>query len=167
MSRVAFDSTKQPLDDVLKKARDGLLQLPDFQRGWVWDDEGLRALLASISRSFPVGTLMTLQTGGEVHFKPRLIQGAPNENAKVVPDALLLDGQQRVTSLYQTTMQPKVVETLNAKKQRIKRFYYIDMAMALDDTADRMEAIVDIQESKVETRNFGKEVIRNLVTEKF
>jgi uncharacterized protein with ParB-like and HNH nuclease domain len=103
MPRVEFDSTKKPLEDLLKSARDGTLQLPDFQRGWVWDDEALRSLLASISRSFPVGALMTLQTGGEVRFKPRLIEGAPTKNENVRPDALLLDGQQRITSLFQTT----------------------------------------------------------------
>ena len=67
MSRVSFDSTKLPLDEILKKASSGLLQLPDFQRSWVWDDRrGLRALLASVSRlSFPVGALMTPQTGGD------------------------------------------------------------------------------------------------------
>ena len=165
MPRVEFDSTKKPLDELLKKARDGLLQLPDFQRGWVWDDEGLRGLLTSISRSFPVGALMTLQSGGEVRFKPRLIEGSPSENAKIAPDALLLDGQQRVTSLYQTTMRRTVVETINTKKQKIKRFYYIDMAKALDDAVDRAEAIVGIQESKLETRNFGREIVRDLSTE--
>ena len=71
MTRVSFDSTKKPLEELLKQAHAGQLQLPDFQRSWVWKDDGLRALLASVSRSFPVGTLMTLQTGGEV-FKPRL-----------------------------------------------------------------------------------------------
>ena len=167
MSRVEFDSTKKPLDELLKKARDGLLQLPDFQRGWVWDDEGLRALLTSISRSFPVGALMTLQSGGEVRFKPRLVEGAPVENANVSPEALLLDGQQRITSLYQTTMRRGVVETLNTKKQKIKRFYYIDMAKALDENSDRSEAIVGIQESKIETRHFGKEIVRDLSSEQF
>ncbi|MGJ0510609.1 MAG: GmrSD restriction endonuclease domain-containing protein [Methylocystis sp.] len=165
MSRVEFDSTKKPLDDLLKKARDGLLQLPDFQRGWVWDDEGLKGLLASISRSFPVGAIMTLQTGGEVRFKPRLVEGAPNESANVVPESLILDGQQRITSLYQTTMRREVVETSNSKKQRIKRFFYIDMAKALDDSVDRAEAIIGIPENKTETRNFGKEVVRDLSTE--
>jgi hypothetical protein len=40
MNRVEFDSTKKPLDELLRKARDGLIQLPDFQRGWVWDERG-------------------------------------------------------------------------------------------------------------------------------
>ena len=47
---------------------------------------------------------MTLQTGGEVRFKPRTIEGAPDASCKVMPESLLLDGQQRITSLYQTTV---------------------------------------------------------------
>ncbi len=162
MARVEFDSTKKPLDDLLKRGRDGQIQLPDFQRGWVWDDEGLRSLLASVSRSFPVGALMTLQAGGEVRFKPRMIEGAPELDKPITPESLLLDGQQRITSLYQTTMRQAVVETINAKKQKIRRFYYIDMAKALDDTADRFDAIIGIPENRIETRNFGKEVVRDL-----
>ena len=162
MARVEFDSTKKPLDDLLKRARDGQVQLPDFQRGWVWDDEGLRSLLASISRSFPVGAVMTLQTGGEVRFKPRIIEGAPEASSKVMPESLLLDGQQRITSLYQTTMRQAVVDTMNSKKQKIKRFYYIDMNAALDETADRFDAIIGMPENRIETRNFGKEIVRDL-----
>lgn len=110
---------------------------------------------------------MTLQSGGEVRFKPRLIEGAPVENAKAQPEALLLDGQQRMTSLYQTTMRREVVETINAKKQKIKRFYYIDMGKALDESADRFDAIVGVQESKLEMRNFGKEIVRDLSTREY
>jgi uncharacterized protein with ParB-like and HNH nuclease domain len=161
MARVEFDSTKKPLDDLLKKARDGLLQLPDFQRGWVWEDEGLRSLLASISRSFPVGAVMTLQSGGEVRFKPRTIEGAPTPSQSVAPESLLLDGQQRITSLYQTTMRQEVVDTINNQKRKIKRFYYIDMAKALDDGIDRFEAILGLPENKIE-KNFGKEIVRDL-----
>lgn len=165
MARVEFDSTKKPLDDLLKRARDGLIQLPDFQRGWVWDDEGLRGLLASISRSFPVGAIMTLQAGGEVKFKPRRIEGAPEGSSGISPESLLLDGQQRLTSLYQTTMRKEVVETINTKKQKIKRFYYIDMAKALEEGADRTEAFLGLPESKIETRNFGRDIVLDLRTE--
>ena len=74
MNRVEFEGTKRSLEDVLRKARDGIIQLPDFQRGWVWDDEGLRSVLASVSQSFPIGALMTLQAGGDVNFKPRPVE---------------------------------------------------------------------------------------------
>jgi uncharacterized protein with ParB-like and HNH nuclease domain len=35
-----FDSTKESLQDLLKGIKSSKTQLPDFQHGWVWDDEG-------------------------------------------------------------------------------------------------------------------------------
>ena len=43
----AFDSTKTRLADLMKDIVQGKIQLPDFQRGWVWDDEHIRSLLTS------------------------------------------------------------------------------------------------------------------------
>ena len=163
MTRVSFDSTKKPLEELLKQAHAGTLQLPDFQRSWVWRDDSLRALLASVSRSFPVGTLMTLQTGGDVNFKPRPIEGAPSAAAAIAPDALVLDGQQRITSLYQLTMRQEVVATRDAKKQPIRRWYYIDMRAALDPLVDREAAIIGVREDRTELRGF--EVVRDLSTQ--
>ena len=57
-----FDSTKRRLADLLREITEGKIQLPDFQRGWVWDDEHIRSLLTSIARSFPIGAVMLLQT---------------------------------------------------------------------------------------------------------
>ena len=53
MIGASFDSTKTSLQELLAHARTGHLQLPDFQRGWVWDDEHIKSLLASVSVSFP------------------------------------------------------------------------------------------------------------------
>jgi uncharacterized protein with ParB-like and HNH nuclease domain len=61
-----FDSTKEGLLDLLKSIRKGEIQLPDFQRGWVWDDEHVRSLLASLSLAYPIGAVMMLQTGNEL-----------------------------------------------------------------------------------------------------
>lgn len=162
MTRVSFDSTKKPLEELLKQAHTGMIQLPDFQRSWVWKDDGLRALLASVSRSFPVGTLMTLQTGGEVNFKHRLIEGAPQEHNSTKPDYLLLDGQQRITSLYQLTFRQKVIDTRDIRRQPIRRWYYIDMNLALDPSVDREAAIIGVREDKTELRGF--EILQDLST---
>ena len=48
MIGATFDSTKTPPLDLLARADSGQLQLPDFQRGWVWDDERIRSLLARL-----------------------------------------------------------------------------------------------------------------------
>ena len=53
-----FDSTKILLSQLLNDIKIGKVQLPDFQRGWVWDDDHVRDLLVSIARSFPVGAVM-------------------------------------------------------------------------------------------------------------
>ena len=70
-----FDSTKASLNDLLREIREGKIQLPDFQRGWVWDDDHIRDLLVSIARSFPIGAVMLLEAGGEVRFETRPVEG--------------------------------------------------------------------------------------------
>jgi hypothetical protein len=96
MAVEAFGIEKEFLGDLLTEAGNGKAQLPEFQRGWVWPMENIRSLLASISLGYPIGTLMMLRTGGDVRFKQRPIEGvSPNGKA----DRLILDGQQRLTSL--------------------------------------------------------------------
>jgi hypothetical protein len=162
MSNTIFDSGKEPLARLLDEAVEGKLQLPDFQRGWVWDDQGIRSLLASISQSFPVGAIMTLRTGGEVRFQPRPLEGLSFGNPQPQPERLLLDGQQRLTSLFQTTRLNQAIETLNAQRRAIKRWYYIDMLKALDPAVDREEAIVGVPEDKRIRTNFGRDVLLDL-----
>ena len=165
MAIASFDTTKTHLHELLREAERGKIQLPDFQRGWVWDDYGIRSLLASISQSFPCGAIMTLQTGGDVRFKPRGIEGRVEALKDIEPETLLLDGQQRITSLYQACMRREVIETVNAQRRKIKRWYYIDMQAALDPTVDREDAVVGLPEDKRITRDFGREVVLDLRSE--
>jgi uncharacterized protein with ParB-like and HNH nuclease domain len=94
-----FDTIPEGLKDILRNVDKGKLQLPDFQREYVWGDDDVRSLLASIAKAFPVGALLMLETGSEVRFKPRLLAGVPDK--LIEPDELLLDGQQRITYLLQ------------------------------------------------------------------
>ena len=55
-----FTSDHQSLSEILTTVEQAKLQLPDFQRGWVWDDERIKSLLASVSREFPIGAVMML-----------------------------------------------------------------------------------------------------------
>lgn len=160
----SFDSTKTNLYEILKDVHKGKIQLPDFQRGWVWDDNRIKGIIASVAKSFPIGAIMLLETGNEsIRFKTKPVEGAPkNGNA---PDMLILDGQQRITSLYQAIITNQVVTTRNAKKYEIKRWYYIDMAKALDPDTDLEEAIFSINEKKILTENIGRDIVLDLSTE--
>ena len=157
-----FDTTKTDLAEILKHAHEGRLQLPDFQRSYVWGDGDVRALIASIARGFPVGALLTLESGGEVRFKPRPIEGAPD--AKRDPETLLLDGQQRITSLYQALFSPVPVRTRKTNETTVERHYYLDMEKALIEGGDMEEAVVGVPADRVARRNFGREVERDLST---
>lgn len=97
-----FDSTKTALSKLLEQIIEGKIQLPDFQRGWVWDDSHIRSLLVSIARSFPIGSIMLLETGGTARFQIRPVEGVElTSGANVPAENLILDGQQRLTSLTQ------------------------------------------------------------------
>ena len=56
-------------------------------------------------------------------------------------DRLILDGQQRLTSLFQALRLDQAVLTRDQRGQPIKRWYYIDMQRALDENVDREEAL--------------------------
>lgn len=157
-----FTTNPVLLKTLLEGLRDGTIQLPDFQRGWVWDDDRIRGVLASVSRSFPVGAVMMLQTGGTTRFKTRPVQGISQQGLKE-PTQLILDGQQRLTSMFQATLLGKAVETVNARKQPLKVWFYVDMAQALGDEDDREAAFVTVPETKLR-RNLQGEVIFDLTT---
>lgn len=70
-----FDSTKTQLSKILEEITEGKIQLPDFQRGWIWDDEHIRSLMVSIARLFPIGAVMLLENGGETKFRVRSVEG--------------------------------------------------------------------------------------------
>lgn len=163
MSASLFRTNPYSLHELLKDCHSGKLQLPDFQRSWVWDEDRIKSLVASVSQAFPVGALMTLDTGGGIDFKPRLVEGASLVDHRL-PDALLLDGQQRMTSLYQITLRNEVVKTVTAKNKRVERWFYIDMKAALDESLDREEAIVAVPADRVLKSAFGREVELDLST---
>src|SRR5947209_17393296 len=149
MAGSTFKTNPVYLNELLEDCEHGGLQLPDFQRSWVWDEDRIKSLIASISRAFPVGALMSLETGGPVNFKPRPVEGAPAEAKLAAPQSLLLDGQQRMTSLYQVTIRDQVVETVTPKNKKVKRWFYIDIRKALDPSMEREEAIIGVPEDRV------------------
>ncbi len=153
-----FRSGEPSLQDIMDKIDKGENQLPDFQRGWVWDDKHIRSIIASISMSYPIGAVMLMETGGNgVRFRPRLVEGVELDT-EVEPQMLILDGQQRLTSLYLALRTGRPVPTYGDKGNKIKRFYYLDIAKCLDDDTDRIDAVLSIPEDRKITSDFGRKV---------
>ena len=160
-----FDSTKASLKDLLDEIKVGKIQLPDFQRGWVWDDDHIRDLLVSIARSFPIGAVMLLEAGGDVRFETRPIEGLEQSVPKDrKPERLILDGQQRLTTLTQALTLDAPVHTSTAKGKKIKRHYYFDIRRAIEEPHALDEAIVAVDEHRQLRSDFGRKVELDLST---
>lgn len=160
-----FDSTRKRLADLLRDIVSGKIQLPDFQRGWVWGDQDIRSLLVSIARTFPVGAVMMLEAGGDTRFKVRPVEGL--DPAQIKPDdteQLILDGQQRLTSLTQVLMLQQPVDTRTNTGKPLKRYYYIDIELALAGQEYYENAIIGVDESRVIKENFGRDIKLDLST---
>lgn len=152
-----FGTDEPPLGDLLRQIEEETIQLPDFQRGWVWDDSRIRALIASVSQGYPMGALMSMETGGDgVNFSPRVFEGVNPSGKK--PDFLMLDGQQRMTSLYLSLKNKGAVPTCDERKKELKRFYYLDMAKCLNDGEDRFDAVLSVPDDRKLTSDFGRVV---------
>lgn len=158
-----FASGDMPLGDLLDHAKSGALQLPDFQRGWVWDDNHIASLLASLSLSYPIGAVMTLHTGNpSVRFKPRPLEGVSLPEG-TEPEFLLLDGQQRITSLYLALRSGAPVPTRDVRKNPTDRRYFANIALCVQPDGDREEAIVSVPADGL-VKTFRGEVVLDVST---
>lgn len=155
---MTFNSPIKDLRELLTNIESGQLQLPDFQRSWKWDVDRIRSLLASVAKGFPVGVVMTLETGSEeVNFAVRPISGVHTDNA--APDFLLLDGQQRLTSLYQSLKSRDPVDTADTRNKPMRGWFYIRIAESMDEDLDMEDdAIFFVPEDRMIKSDFGRRV---------
>ena len=163
---MAVHSNDRDLTDLLSLVESGKAQLPDFQRSWVWDDDKICKLIESISSGFPMGAAMFLETGGSsVRFTHRTFTGVDSSKA-VTPDYLVLDGQQRLTTLFQVFKSQTPVQTCapTSREKKLLRHYYLDIEKALDPNEDRLDAIISINEKKIRTDNIGRDITLDLST---
>ena len=147
---MAVHSNDRDLADLLGMVQNGKAQLPDFQRSWVWDNDKICKLIESISSGYPMGAVMFLEAGGNVRFTHRAFTGV-ELNTSTTPDYLVLDGQQRLTTLFQVFKNQQPVQTCQptSRKEPIQRYYYINILKAIEPGEDRLEAIVSINEKKL------------------
>jgi hypothetical protein len=141
--RLGF-TVMEPLPRLLEEAHDGRIQVPEFQRELILTDEWMRSLLASVSLGYPIGAVMLLEAGAsEMRLETSPIADSPPPKE---PERLLIDGRRRITGLYQALASGRPVQTRDDRDEPVRRWYYIDIAAALDPAVDRDEAIISVPE---------------------
>jgi hypothetical protein len=114
MAEVLFKKVDYILKKLVEDISMGEIRLPDIQRPFVWPMTQVRDLFDSMYRGFPIGYLLFWENGcSDTH---RTIGAAPKQK---VARLLIVDGQQRLTSLY-AVMKAVPVITKDFKSQRIK-----------------------------------------------
>jgi hypothetical protein len=90
-----------PLTRLLDELKSNNLALPYFQRGFVWQTKGMKSLLSSLLLGLPIGSILVLDPEGDDNhkFAARSVEGV-EETGEIKGQRYLLDGQQRLTSLF-------------------------------------------------------------------
>lgn len=124
---------KRKLIGLVQQAHEGSICLPDFQRDFVWPPDQIADLLRSILRGYFVGSLLLLRCDKhQPPFSPALLRGAKQNHVTPQPELLLLDGQQRLTSLIYALTAPD----LHLKGTKLRRWFYIDLDKLTSDPDD-------------------------------
>ena len=115
---------KRKLIGLVQQAHEGSICLPDFQRDFVWPPDQISDLIRSILRGYFIGSLLLLRCDKhQPPFSPALLRGAKQNHVNPQPELLLLDGQQRLTSLIYALTAPN----LPLKNTKLRRWFYIDL----------------------------------------
>lgn len=109
-----FTTSNVPISSLIEDIDMGKIGLPELQRPFVWPNVNVRDLFDSLYRGYPAGFLLFWKTGAEGGLKG--IGTGPKQS---VPELAIVDGQQRLTSLYAVVKGMEVLRS-NFKKERIQ-----------------------------------------------
>lgn len=120
MAKELYERIDRKVGDILSDIRYGKLGLPDLQRPFVWKDNKVRDLLDSMIKGFPVGYVMLWSAPEDYENTNNIGDGKKNY---VKPLDLIIDGQQRLTSLLASLFGEKV-KGKDYKYRRIRIAYH-------------------------------------------
>ena len=138
------------ISTIIEDAYKAKIALPDFQRPFIWPREDIEELLTSILQGYFIGTFLLLDTQADKPLFPALpIQGLHEINPGANPNdhttiRLVLDGQQRITSLFYALYQPNIP----LKKARHPHKFYLRLDMALKGDIDESVAGISVKDTR-------------------
>lgn len=149
------------ISSILEKIDENQLFVPAFQREYVWKRDDAKQLIDSLIKEYPTGTMLTWETA-----KPPELKGSHKYNEQQGAVKLLLDGQQRVTTLYMLirgeippyyTASDIVIDTrgLFAQLETLELSYYMKTRM---ENNPLWQNITEIFQRKIRTRDIVREL---------
>ena len=129
------------VEELVSKIECGELRLPEMQRRYVWRSTRVRDLLDSLYRGYPSGAILLWDTDEDVPLQEMAVaqETSPYQNTR-----LLLDGQQRLTSLA-AVIRGKLVQVRGRKKP-------IELLFNLEHP-DQLEFVTEVNENAPDGEN--------------
>ena len=137
MSDTLFKQVNYDLDSLTKFIELGQIGLPDIQRPFVWPNKKVRDLFDSMYRGYPVGYLLFWQNGFSAESNQTRQIGT--DQKQKVPNLLIVDGQQRLTSLFAVTRGIKVLRKIGQAEAIQIAFNPLNEEFAVADAAIRKD----------------------------
>ena len=130
----------ESIRDLMKKIEKKELVIPVFQRDFVWYSTQIEKLIISILQEYYVGTVLSWKINQEKEpLKTKPFYGIPDETIKNKDYSIILDGQQRLTSLYYAIYAPKLPLYSTTKPYK----FFINLNLLLDENFDDSIIILD------------------------
>jgi hypothetical protein len=141
---------KRKVVGLIERAHEGTICLPNFQRDFVWTREEVADLVRSIIRGYFIGSLLLLRSDPSAPpFAPEFLRGSEPQLKDPRPEYLVLDGQQRLSSLMYALTAPD----LSLKDSSQRRWFFVDLDVLLAEP-DSDEVVFD--RAKRELRGLDK-----------
>jgi hypothetical protein len=156
-----MQANPQRLLDIIRGAYEGGVVVPEFQRPFVWSREDIEELLVSILQGYFIGTFLMLDTSPKESLFPfRTVEGLSEVNPNASPYnhskvQLVLDGQQRITSLFYALYEPPI-PLRNAKHPY--RFYFL-LEPALEGNVE--DSVIGVSDADERHKKEINELIQN------
>lgn len=126
---------------IIENARRAKVVIPDFQRSFVWERDGIQDLLTSILRGYFMGMFLMLDTPSENAMFPfRPVEGVKIQSHRQATVRLVLDGQQRITSLFYALYEPDIP----LQRAKYPHRFYLRLESILEN--DLESAVVGVSE---------------------
>ena len=134
MSQI-FSTTTFTVNQLIEKIDTGELGLPELQRPFVWKDSKVRDLFDSMLHGYPIGYLMLWEC--PTLEKKKII--GTEEHSYESPKEVIIDGQQRLTSLFAVIKGKKVLNSKKKKKAIVISFSPIQGAFEVGTSATKRD----------------------------
>ncbi len=149
---VVFNPKTYQLGNILNDIETGSIALPDLQRPFVWKLTKVRDLMDSLYKGLPVGSIVLWEIYEPESYRPIGVSGN-----KRSPRFLVIDGQQRLTSLFSIVKNAEIISQ-NVRKIKIKiAFNPIEERFEVSNPAIEKSAewIADISDLFINSSSFS------------